>query len=148
MCWSVWGEGKPVPLFHRVCQRWSTLFLVASAHCGVQGKPVNGQKEKEAVSEQTKHRVTRGSETDHRQYNQIKHHGLVLYAEISTTSSKMADKKWMLNSYFQVLWNLLDRATQGCLMFIPLLVFEKCWQLLWEEPHTDTLKQLWTVKLF
>lgn len=48
-------------------------------------------------------RVTRGTETDHRQYNQMKHHGLVLYAEISATSSKMADKKWMLNSYFQVL---------------------------------------------
>lgn len=33
-------------------------------------------------------------------------------------------------------------------MFTPLLVFEKCWQLLWEEPHTDALKQLWTVKAF
>lgn len=88
--------------------------------------------------------VTSGSEMDQRQQNHTK----PLQAQISTTSSKMADKKWMLNTCFQVLSNLNERATQRCLMLILVLLFENCWQVLWEEPHTDTLKQLWTVKFF
>lgn len=70
----------------------------------------------------------------------------------STQKSPQLLQRWlikkMVNSCFQVPWNLKDRATQRCLMLILLLVFEKCWEVLWEEPHRDVLKQLWTAKLF
>lgn len=99
--------------FCRNMRCWSNFFGWGGVMTGnlfspprwVQEKLMNGQKSE--MSEQTKLRATPmrldGSRTT--VPHKTKHQRLILHAEISPTSSKMADKKWMLNSCFQVQWN-------------------------------------------